>query len=443
MPRLRPDLGPAGLGRGRVESERSVLEERPVPVRGPNPPDGGATIGSVPGGPHRIVIPRWIQLVGLPLLLLLAWTLAGAVRHALFVFLTAGLMAMLLDPLVRALAGVSVRRFRLPRGLAVAVVYVGFASALVLAMVGVTTLFVNRAQSARDRIDAYLTEENGQTGLTGAEHDLDRFQHWLDTHGLSGIHVQSADDFLSRLSTKDVTRYTRDAVNILEGAAVSAATVGFAFILVVVVSIYMLLDMPRFRAAVDRRFPPPVGGPALTQHVERALVGYVKGQLLLSVIIGASAGFGMWVLGAAGLVPGADRWALVFGSWAALMELVPYLGPWLGAIPAVGYALVQDPVSALWVVGLFVIVHQAEGHVVVPYVMGHTLRLHPLLVIFGLLAGLEIYGIPGALVALPVLAAGRACVEFFTGRVVLEPWAEEAPPVVEVVEREPPAAATP
>jgi predicted PurR-regulated permease PerM len=359
----------------------------------------------VPGGPHRIVIPRWIQLVGLPLLLLLAWTLAGAVRHALFVFLTAGLMAMLLDPLVRALAGVSVRRFRLPRGLAVAVVYVGFASALVLAMVGVTTLFVNRAQSARDRIDAYLTEENGQTGLTGAEHDLDRFQHWLDTHGLSGIHVQSADDFLSRLSTKDVTRYTRDAVNILEGAAVSAATVGFAFILVVVVSIYMLLDMPRFRAAVDRRFPPPVGGPALTQHVERALVGYVKGQ--------------------------------------ALMELVPYLGPWLGAIPAVGYALVQDPVSALWVVGLFVIVHQAEGHVVVPYVMGHTLRLHPLLVIFGLLAGLEIYGIPGALVALPVLAAGRACVEFFTGRVVLEPWAEEAPPVVEVVEREPPAAATP
>jgi predicted PurR-regulated permease PerM len=106
------------------------------------------------------------------------------------------------------------------------------------------------------------------------------------------------------------------------------------------------------------------------------------------------------------------------------------------------YALVQEPVSALWVVGLFLLLHQGEGHVVVPNVMGRTLRLHPLLVIFGLVAGFEIYGIPGALVTLPVLAAGRACWEFFSGRVELEPWGEEGPaPVVEVVEREPPAAA--
>jgi predicted PurR-regulated permease PerM len=141
-------------------------------------------------------------------------------------------------------------------------------------------------------------------------------------------------------------------------------------------------------------------------------------------------------------VPGADRWALVFGSWVALSELIPYLGPWLGAIPAVVYALVQEPVSALWVVGLFLLVHQGEGHVVVPNVMGRSLRLHPLLVIFGLVSGFEIYGIPGAFVTLPVLAAGRACWEFFSGRVELEPWESgDAAPVVEVLEREPPAAA--
>ena len=70
------------------------------------------------------------------------------------------------------------------------------------------------------------------------------------------------------------------------------------------------------------------------------------------------------------------------------------------------YALVQHPLSALWVALLFLGIQQLEGHVIVPKVMGHSLRLHPLLVIFGLLAGGEIYGFPGILVALPLLAAG-------------------------------------
>jgi predicted PurR-regulated permease PerM len=113
----------------------------------------------------------------------------------------------------------------------------------------------------------------------------------------------------------------------------------------------------------------------------------------------------------------------------ALTEVLPYLGPWLGAIPPVVYALVVHPLSALWVVLLFLAIHQIEGHIVVPNVMGGALRLHPLLVIFGLLAGIEIDGIPGALVALPLLAAGRATWEFFSERLVLEPWANGAIPV--------------
>jgi hypothetical protein len=79
---------------------------------------------------------------------------------------------------------------------------------------------------------------------------------------------------------------------------------------------------------------------------------------------------------------------------------------------------------------LFLAIHQVEGHIVVPNVMGSALRLHPLLVIFGLLAGGEIYGLPGALIALPLLAAGRAMWEFFAERVEMEPWDEgEVPPV--------------
>jgi predicted PurR-regulated permease PerM len=166
--------------------------------------------------------------------------------------------------------------------------------------------------------------------------------------------------------------------------------------------------------------------------MEQAVAGYVKGQFLISLIIGASAGVGVWILGALGLVPGADKYALLFGAWVGLMELIPYLGPWLGAIPVAIYALVVHPISILWVAGLFLLIHQVEGHIVVPNVMGSALRLHPLLVIFGLLAGGEIYGLAGILVALPLLAAGRAAWEFFGERVQLEAWTNAGPIDVEV-----------
>jgi predicted PurR-regulated permease PerM len=126
------------------------------------------------------------------------------------------------------------------------------------------------------------------------------------------------------------------------------------------------------------------------------------------------------------------------------MELIPYLGPWLGAIPPIIYELIVHPISALWVALLFLGIHQIEGHVVVPNVMGSALRLHPLLVIFGLLAGAELYGLPGIFVALPLLAVIRATYEFFSERIELEDWQGGAVPVeVDVEEEKPPIAPVP
>ena len=167
-------------------------------------------------------------------------------------------------------------------------------------------------------------------------------------------------------------------------------------------------------------------------RVEHSLVSYVKGQVLLSLIIGTSAGLGMWLFGVLGWVPGADKYAVLFGAWVALTELIPYLGPWLGAVPPLVYALAVHPVSAIWVAALFLFIHQVEGHVVVPNVMGSALRLHPLLVIFGLLAGGEIYGLPGIFVALPLLAVMRAVWEFFSERIEFEKWEEGAKVPVQV-----------
>jgi predicted PurR-regulated permease PerM len=392
-----------------------------------------------PPAATRIEVPRWVQLVMLPLLLLLAWAVAGAVRHVLFLFLVALLIALLLNPLVRGLG-----RIRLPRGPAVALVYLAFAALLALAILALGTVVVQQTRSASHRVDAYFTTHSGHPPRTGAQQDLARFQSWLDRHHLGTIHIQKqGEKFLNQVGTKDVQQYTSRALKWAEGAGVALVTLLFDAVLVAVVSIYMLLDMQRLTDSVNRRFPPRGRG-GLIVRMEQAVASYVKGQFLLSLIIGVSSGLGLWILGLVGLMPNGGRYAAVFGAWAGVTELIPYVGPWLGALPPLIYALVQHPLAAVWVALLYLGIQQLEGHVVVPKVMGHSLRLHPLLVIFGLLAGGEIYGFPGILVALPLLAAGRAVWEFFSERVELEAWPKDDPLAAPVaVVRDEPAPETP
>ena len=374
------------------------------------------------GRPPRLQIPRWIQLVGLPLLLLFAWVVVTKAGHVVFLFLIAGLLALLLDPVVRAL-----QRARLPRGLSVALVFLSFAAALGLVILAIVTAVVGETKTAATRFNDYFTNRHGATGQTSADRDVDRFQHWLTTHHLKSVQVQkSGHKFVQHVRKRDVGKYTTSIVTFVEGAAVSIGKTLFSVVLLIVVSVYMLLDMPRFGRRIDRRFPPRPGEEPLLRSIEHALVSYVRGQALLSLVIGASAGIGLWTLAAVGALPHAQQYALLFGAWVAATEVIPYLGPWLGAAPPFAYALVVHPISALWVALLFLGIQQIEGHIVVPNVMGNALRLHPLLVIFGLAAGAEVYGLAGALTALPVLAVGRAVWEFFADRITFEPWSGES-----------------
>ncbi len=386
------------------------------------------------GRPPRVQVPRWVQLVALPLLLVLTWVLASAAAHVVFLFLIAALLALVLDPIVRGL-----QRLRLPRGLSVALVYLSFLAALVLVIVAVATAVVGETKTAATRFNDYFTHPRGASGQTSADRDVDRLQVWLNTHHLKSVKIRERGHRLvEQIRQRDVGKYTNRIVTFVEGAAISIGKTLFSVVLLIVVSVYMLLDMPRLGRIVDRRFPPRPGEQPLLRSVEHALVSYVRGQVALSLIIGVSAGVGLWALAASGLLPHAQQYALLFGAWVGITEVIPYLGPWLGSIPPLIYALVVHPLSAVWVALLFLGIHQIEGHVVVPNVMGNALRLHPLLVIFGLAAGAEFYGLPGALTALPVLAVCRAIWEFFADRVTFEPWHGEPPPVeVELVEPSP------
>src|SRR5213592_1997982 len=267
----------------------------------------------------KIEIPRWIQLAGLPVVLLFLWVVAGAVRHVIFLFLVALLIALLLSPVVRG-----VQRVRMPRGFAVALVYLVFAVTLIAAIGALGTVVVNETKTAAKRVDSYFTDVNGRTGKVDADRDVDRLQHWLDRHRLGGIDIQQRGHRLVRdIRRHDVGKYTDKVVNFLEGAAISIGKLLFGVIVILVVSIYMLLDFPKLERTIGRRFPPRPGSDDLLLRMERSLTSYVKGQALVSLIIGTSAGVGLWLLGVLGWLPHGQKYALLFGGWTAVTELIP------------------------------------------------------------------------------------------------------------------------
>ena len=138
--------------------------------------------------------------------------------------------------------------------------------------------------------------------------------------------------------------------------------------------------------------------------------------------MGGSAAICLEILGLIGVFPAGKDYAVFFGAFYGLMEFIPYIGPIVGPIPAVLVALFQDPITAVWLIILFVALQQLEGHVVAPQVFRISLRINPIVIILALLIGFKLYGIVGALVALPVLAVIRQTVVYLQRHLVLEPW---------------------
>jgi predicted PurR-regulated permease PerM len=206
-------------------------------------------------------------------------------------------------------------------------------------------------------------------------------------------------------------------------------TAGFGLILVFVLSVYMLVYGQRIGDLARAVMPPGDGTREddFPARVVRAVGGYVRGQLLFSLAMGFGAGVGLYLFGVLGIFPDGKTYALGFGAFFGLMELIPYVGPFLGAAPPMIVAFFQDPLTAVWVGLLFVALQQIEGHIVAPTVFGHALRINPLLVIFALLFGAELYGIIGALLALPTAAVLRETVVYLREHTVLESWGTAGP----------------
>jgi predicted PurR-regulated permease PerM len=359
--------------------------------------------------PPRVVVPRWIQLVALPLTALAAWALAKAAGKVLLLFIIAALIALILNPAVSL-----VQRGRMPRGIAVLAVYVAF-------FVGLAGIGVLLANPISNQVRTFTN--NLPTITNEANKKLAEFETTLNQNGFHVHIVKPGKTALQSIQAK-VTKSASKFLSFGGALLTEVANAIFNLVLIFVLSVYMLLYGRQIGALVRRVMPPGDGSRAddYPTLVQRAVSRYVGGQLLFSAIMGASAGFSLYIFGVLGIFPDGSKYALAFGVFYAVMELVPYIGPILGAAPPVAVALFTNPITAVWVVLLFIGLQQLEGHVVAPQVFGHTLRINPLLVIFALLTGLEVNGIFGALVALPILAVVRETVVYLSRHLTFEAW---------------------
>ncbi len=356
-------------------------------------------------GPGRIFIPRWVQLAMLPALALIAWFVLGALEQVVFIFLVAAFIAMVLNPLVHLL-----HRARVPRFLGVFLVYAVFVAVVVAIVVLVWPPFVEQMNNLVDAVPSSADE--ARTGIQS-------LQELSDRYGL-GIDVDQEIRDLAAAISERIPAASRDVLGV--GAEiVRQITIA---IIVIVVSIYMLLDARRIGRFLAGHFPThsATDGEEYVTRAQGAVVDYIKAQLLLSLVMGASVGVAMWLLSVVGVFPNGGKYALFFGVWAGVMEALTYLGPVLAAVPPTIAALFESPSAALWVILAFVLIQEVEGHILVPVIMGGRFRVHPLIVIFAILAGGEIHGITGMLLAIPLIPLLKETVVFLRPRLTFERW---------------------
>ncbi len=361
-----------------------------------------------------LVVARWVQLVALPLILVMLWALARAAGNVLLIFLAAAVAAMILNPLVGVL-----RKARVPRGASVLIVFLLFLLVVGTAGYLLANPIAKQVQRFQDDVPRITRSANTQ---------LADLQQYFDDNGINVEIKKQGQTALQTLEQK-VLGGTSDVVSFGGDLLSSVVTAGFSLILTFVVMVYMLLYGERIGDWVRRHMPPGDGtaDDDFPRRVQHAVSGYVRGQVLFSILMGAGATLGLYIFGLVGIFPPGKTYALAFGIFFGVMELIPYVGPVLGAVPPVLVALFQDPLTAVWVILLFVALQQLEGHIVAPQVFGRTLRINPLLVIFALLVGGELYGLVGALLALPLAAILRETFDYLRGHLVLEPWESTSP----------------
>ena len=358
---------------------------------------------------RKLVVSTYFQYIALAVGIILLVSFVRQIGGVLLTFLAAGVLAYALNPLVRRLEGL-----RVPRVIAVIGVFLVLIIIVVVTLLLIIVPSVGQVQivvrNPQDLVDQVIAQVNRLKNIPY----VGQYVAGLDQDRILQLLKQNAP------SAEQVTNV---ATGVIGGVFGVFGTI-FNLLLMVIVSVYLLLERERITRALLATIPETVRDQSLELFyaVEHTLVRYLRGQLLLCAIMG--------VLGAMIMYFTIGKYALPVGAWVAATEIIPVIGAFLGAVPAVAIALFVPGggfVKALLVAFLFLVAQQIEGNLLVPRIQGGSVGVHPLWVLFATLAGTALYGLIGAVFAVPIVAIIAATLRYMRETLIFERWGK--PPV--------------
>ena len=327
---------------------------------------------------------RVFILAGIALLLWVIYLL----KPVVIPFIAALIIAYLFSPLVAKLS-----RFGLPRWLSTSVVFVGIGVGVVLAAWYVVPLAWKQIVYARDSIPSAVHWVNHQL-LPWVAHTFKLEPMSIDTDQISDAAMQYIQ-----------TNYSVDSIQSfalrLAQSGLSFIQIGGTVVLIPIIAFYFLLDWQRMLVQMRRLIPRPYEKTTvqIVKECHSVLGAFVKGQFLVMILLGIVYAVGLQLIGL--------EVGLIIGMVAGLSSIIPYLGFAVGIISAVIAAFFQfglDWVHLALVGVVFMVGQVVEGYILQPFLLGDKIGLSPVAVVFAVLAGAQLGGILGMLIALPVAA---------------------------------------
>lgn len=364
---------------------------KPTPFVGSQPAKRSTTrpqASPASGESARSLIAWAVGLVALTVVLM--WTLYLC-RHVLLVVYVSILLAAGMSPFVRALERQRVVPIggRLPRWVAIGVVYAGIVGSLILIGLAVVPTIVTQGRELTASLPALLGKVQAFFGARGID---------LPVPSSLGEALQQAN-FGGAASIG--TTMLSTVAGVLGGV--------FGAVTILILTFYFLIDsrslLQNFVGFVPQRHRPDVE--AATREVVLKTSAWLSGQLLLAAIIGGTSAL---VLGLLGM-----PYFYVVAILAAVGELLPYIGPILSAAIGVSLAFATSTELAIGVAVFFFVQQQLENHVLVPKLMGHQVGLSPAIVIIALLVGGALLGIVGMILAVPTAAIVQVALDELRG----------------------------